>query len=578
MSHTQPVPFRAATTWRTQALLLAAGGAVWLAVAPALAQTDLRGQVAEDDVNRELRGRQTVPERASALQPQRASTPLPGVAATNAPYVPVSAGAVPDEEFATPNGTDPLFPDTDPVDDTFGDMTPEDAPLPAPGGENRGVEPETPALEAAAPRQAPPLDDVPTGTVRQEDIDSGDEEGNRRIEAENVRAESIEGRDREDEENPYAPIGLRLGTFDVNASLESGVTWTSNANYSTVPRAAFLSESTLRLNAVSDWSRHSAIINAFGTYRRTISGEEVTNPSAGIDATFNLDIREDLRAIATLGYALRRESVDSPVLLPVATASRPLSETLTGSLGLEKDVGKLRFAVTGDVERVAYGDAELEGGGVLSQRERNATLATGTLRAGYEISPALTPFAEIAYGRRIYDLTTDSNGFARSADQFSARTGVELDLGEKLLGEVSVGWINERFDDSRLSDISGLAANAELTWSPERGTTLGLNAATTVEGTTTAGESGSLLYSGNLTLARDIRANLTLNSSIGAAYRDYSGTSDHDLTLNAEAGLTWWMNRYAGLTGRYRYEQLTSTLPNRDTTVSSVYLGVKVQR
>ncbi|MDP3897442.1 MAG: outer membrane beta-barrel protein [Mesorhizobium sp.] len=545
---------------------------------PALAQQGLRGEVAEDVVNRDLLNRPKLVGRRSPLDPPiSAEARAQAAEAARAGYVPISQGAVPDEDAETPEETGTLFPAARTEDDTFSESAPADAARAAPGKARRAAEEKAANARSAAKPAVVDEEDQTTGTVRQASVDSDDEERNKRIETDNARTEAIEGLDTKAEENPYAPIGLRLGTFNVLPTLETGVTWTSNANYSTTPKAAFLSETTLRLNAVSDWSRHSAIINAFGTYRRTISGEEVNDPSAGIDATFNLDIKEDLRGTARLGYALKRESADSPVVLPV-TVSRPLSQTLTGSLGIEKDVGKFRFAVTGDVERIAYGDAELGGGGVLSQRERNATLFTGTLRAGYEISPAITPFAEIELGRRVYDVKIDSNGYARSADRLAARIGTELSLGEKLQGELSAGWINESFDDALLNDISGLSANAELNWSPERGTTVGLNASTTVEGSTTAGESGSLLYSGNLTLAREIRANLTLNTSVGAAFRDYAGSSDNDLTFNAEAGLTWWLNRYAGLTGRYRYEQLTSSLPNRDTTTNSVYLGLKLQR
>ena len=39
-----------------------------------------------------------------------------------------------------------------------------------------------------------------------------------------------------------------------------------------------------------------------------------------------------------------------------------------------------------------------------------------TLRAGYEISPALTPFIETEVGRRLYELRQDSAGYARSSD------------------------------------------------------------------------------------------------------------------------------------------------------------------
>ena len=221
---------------------------------------------------------------------------------------------------------------------------------------------------------------------------------------------------------------------------------------------------------------------------------------------------------------------------------------MNGSLGIEKDVGKMRYALTGAVEHDFYGDAKLSDGTSLSQKDRNSTLYTATLRTGYEISPAITPFTEIEVGRRTYDLRFDTDGFERSSTQLGARAGLQLDMGEKLSGEFSAGWLREAIDDDRLEAISGATTNADLKWSPERGTTIGLTGKTTVEGTTTAGQSGDILYSGRLTGERQIRANLAGNAALGLDWRDYIGIDGHDMTLSAEAGLTWWLNRYAGLT------------------------------
>ena len=90
------------------------------------------------------------------------------------------------------------------------------------------------------------------------------------------------------------------------------------------------------------------------------------------------------------------------------------------------------------------------------------TLAGVVLRTGYEISPALTPFVELEYGQRFYDIDVDSNGFDRAATVAGARAGLELDLGEKLSGEFSGGWINEDLADPRLASISGPSVNADL--------------------------------------------------------------------------------------------------------------------
>jgi hypothetical protein len=416
-----------------------------------------------------------------------------------------------------------------------------------------------------------------TGSLRAVPIDSLDEERSREL-PENQRENAI-GRTKklQYDNDPYAPLGLRLGTFNVSTSIQSGLTATTNADSSSGGKSAILSETTLRLNATSDWSRHSANINAYGIFRKSIAGQELSQPIAGVDSELDLDLMRDLRGKIKLGYAVSPETAESPVVIE-GTTEEPLTQTLTSSLGLEKAVGKLRLGITGNVERDIYGNAKLDTGGTLSQKDRNNTLVTGVLRAGYELSPSIIPFVEGELGRRYYDLTRDDAGYARSADRVGARAGVTLDLTDKLSGEFSAGWLRETPDDRRLASISGPSVAADLKWSPIRGTTVSLQGATQVEGTTTAGESGDILYSGQLSLERQMRANLTGTASLGMLWRNYSGTDGYDFGWNAEAGLTYWLNRYAGITGRIRHEQQVSNLPGRDYTADSIFLGFTAQR
>src|SRR5690606_1210044 len=65
------------------------------------------------------------------------------------------------------------------------------------------------------------------------------------------------------EDDPFAAPGIQLGTFLLRPSLEQGLTATSNADGSAGGESAVLSETTLRLNATSDWSRHSAEITGY---------------------------------------------------------------------------------------------------------------------------------------------------------------------------------------------------------------------------------------------------------------------------------------------------------------------------
>lgn len=435
---------------------------------------------------------------------------------------------------------------------------------------------EEPVTATPAEQPSSETDPLSTGSLRTPVADAEERRSLARAEALNPRATALERGLLNPEENPYAPVGLRLGTFTVVPTLEQGLTWTSNADSSPGGSEAILSETTLRLNAASDWSLHAATGEAYGTFRKSLSGDEVSELQGGISGSLRLDLAHEYTALARLGYTVRPESASSPVII-AGVEDQPLRHTIDGSLGLAKDIGKLRLSATGEVTRDQYADAKLIGGGTLSQEERNATLATLRLRTGYQISPALTPFVEGEIGRRFYDLKDDSAGYQRSANRYALRAGVMVDLEEKLSGEASLGWITEDLDDKRLDSISGLALAASLDWSPVRGTTVSLDGSTIIEGTTDAGQSGSILYAGTVGVERQIRENLTAEAVAGLSWRDYSAGGS-ELTWSGQAGMTWWLNRTLGITGRARYESRSSQLPGRDYDATSVFLGMKMQR
>lgn len=548
--------------------------------------TELRGEVSESAI---LNDQQRKTRQLSIAQDQTAQAGATTQSTAPTPaYQPASPGAVQNDDMAPATGS--IFDSPEATDDPFAD-TPAPVPPRRPSSATQGAadQEETAETQAAQTQAAQTqaaaattatTDDEDTAETDQDPINSRavtiDSADRQQLDPGAERVEAIEGRDRRAEDDPFAATGIKLGSFVIRPTLEQGLRASSNADSSSEGKPALLSETTLRFNAISDWRENSATVDGYGTFLKTISGDEVEEARGRVEGTLNVDFDNDLRAIARLGYEAAPESASSPVVIE-GTVEQPVRQTLDGSLAVEKDAGKMRFALTGAVEHDIYGDAKLSTGGTLSQKDRDSTLYTATLRTGYEISPAITPFSEVEIGRRVYDLRVDSNGFERSSTRLGVRAGAELDLGEKLAGEFSAGWLREAIDDDRLRAISGATVNADLRWSPERGTTIGLTGQTIVEGTTTANESGTILYSGRLTAEREIRANLTGNAALGVAWRDYIGSDGHDLTLSAEAGLTWWLNRYAGLTTRARTEKQTSNLEGRDYTAHSIFVGVTLQ-
>ena len=575
-------------------MLLATSMFALLRPAPLHAQeTELRGEVSESAIlsDQQRKARQL----ALATQGQQQSANTAQDDAPPRTYLPASAGAVPDDT-GTDAATGSIFDPPQATDDTATDnpTPPKPRRRPSSAGQNAADQDRTKtgtktadkskkkkAATATTDTTQAATDDTDSGTTDQEaanrrtlTVDSADRQ---KLDPGAERTAAIEGQNKKAEDDPFAPTGVKWGSFVIRPSIEQGLTATTNGDSSSAGTSALLSETALRFTAVSDWRENSATIDGYGLFRETVSGYRVHDAQGRIEGQLNVDLDNELRAIAKLGYEAVPETASSPNAI-AGVSTQPLRQTIDGSLGVEKAVGKMQYTLTGAVSHDFYGDAELSDGTTLSQKDQDNTLYTATLRTGYEISPALTPFTEIEVGRRAYDQRIDNEGFERSSTRLGARAGLQLDMGEKLSGEFSAGWLREAIDDKSLEAISGATVNADLKWSPERGTTIGLTGKTTVETTTTAGESGDILYSGRLTAERQIRANLTANAALGLDWRDYVGIDGHDRILSAETGLTWWLNRYAGLTSRVRTEKLTSNLPGRDYTANSIYLGLKVQR
>ncbi len=394
-----------------------------------------------------------------------------------------------------------------------------------------------------------------------------------RVEPLSAPVSPVEGARTPREDDPFAPVGIRSGGAVFYPSIEQGIGWERERG---AGEASILSETTLRLRGEIERDGHRGDLDGELVWRRSIDGPELDELEGSLGAGMRLRLGTDYFAALDLRYAAGPEAATSPVVLP-DLVSEPIRQDIDFSAAAGKDQGPARFQVTVGAQRRTYGDAELSAGGTFSQGERDSTLLTAALRGGYAVSPSLTPFVEAEIGRRIHDDRFDTAGYERSADRYALRAGLGIDRGEKFAGEVSLGWVAESPDDDRLATVSGLEVAAAFAWSPVRGTIVGLDASTEIETTTSAGDSGSVLYSTTLSLSREMRADLTADALVGIDYRDYEA-GGNDLAWRAEAGLTWWMNRHAGLVGRVTWERLDSSLPARGYEQTGLYVGLRAQR
>ncbi|MDR6758809.1 hypothetical protein J2Y48_004117 [Mycoplana sp. BE70] len=372
------------------------------------------------------------------------------------------------------------------------------------------------------------------------------------------------------------PPGMRLGTFILRPTIAQGIGYERTKTGDDVQTRSF-STTTLRGILVSDWSLHQLTIGGAGTFEKNFSGGNNTEPEANVDADLRLDLSADTTANLTAGYSLEREDAADPNAIANAEEQSAV-QTFRGGASIQRDFGLIRGTLGADIERTTYGDVELSNGSELSQSDRNNTEGVLTGRIGYEVSPALIPFIEAAIGRVRYDDARDSAGFARSGDVYAARTGVELDLGEKLRGEFALGYDRETYDDERLKTINAFSVDGSMDWSPQRGTNVNLGLRTSIEPSTTPGESGYISYLASADITHEMRSNVVARLAGSYEWRDFptSAASNQNVYIIG-TGLTWGLNRYLALSGDVSYE-LTAPETGANTGVTRAGLGLVLRR
>lgn len=370
--------------------------------------------------------------------------------------------------------------------------------------------------------------------------------------------------------------GVHLGTFILKPELSQGISTERKTTGSDKESTTYW-DNGLKGTLTSDWSRHQLTVTGDGKWRQKIAGGEESDPSGRVDAALRLDLANDIAARLTAGYGFSRENTTDPNAVRNATVQSGVSQYSAGAV-LERQVGPLKGSLGLDFERWTYSDATLANGSRLSNSDRNRNAVTLSSRLGYEISPALTPFVEVSAGKTAYDQTTDSSGYRRSGNIYGAKAGISSDMGEKLRGEIALGYKQASFDDSRLDDIGAFTIDSTVAWSPMRGTNVDLGLATSIEPSTSAGVSGDVAYALTAAVTRELRENLVAKLTGGTTWRNYRGGNQATgMYYTAGAGLTYSINRWLDLTADLTWEKSTSDSSSDEKTLTAG-VGLKLRR
>lgn len=381
------------------------------------------------------------------------------------------------------------------------------------------------------------------------------------------------------EDDPYAPLGLRLGGMTVLPSIDLSAGYDTNPQRLSPqlkPKGSRLVQVSPGLTLTSDWTQHQLQVDLRGAYYEYLDVKDSNRPSLNGLVSFRGDVTRDSTINLQLREVIESERPGS-INLPGSVKGRLLYYDTGASLGWTQKFGAASLIATGTVDRWTYQDGTTRAGDPFSQKDRNYTAYGAKLRGAYESTPGVTPFIEVSADTRVYDSKLDVAGYQRSSNGAQAKVGSSFELTRTLTGEVSAGYGTRNYDDNRLKNLTGPLLDANLIWSASPLTKVTLKATSTFNETVQPGSPGALSHSLSAEVAHDLLRNLTLTGALAYSRARYIGLNRHEDAVSGGLKLDYKIDRNFVFRTSYAYERAISSVPTSGSTSHTVLAGLRIQ-
>lgn len=287
----------------------------------------------------------------------------------------------------------------------------------------------------------------------------------------------------------FNPVGIRIGSFNLLPSIQSGGGATSNTYYTAEPTASAFISTTPSATLVSRWSRHELMVSGTGTLR------EYLGQSRRNEATWQSDVRGrvDLGRFSTVTIeeisTQANENQFTGEVTPVVAALSRYRRDFVSVRGVNQ-VGRTRTTIAADYASFRYQPVPLLSGESLDQSYRDRNIARVTGQFEYALSPSLAFFVQGSFANQAFRTELSPGVPNLDSNGYRALGGVNFDLPGKMRGSLGIGYTNQTFQAALYKPASGLSLEGQLEVFPTRLTTVTLGARRSIE-ITNLGASGA---------------------------------------------------------------------------------------
>jgi hypothetical protein len=367
---------------------------------------------------------------------------------------------------------------------------------------------------------------------------------------------------------PYAPLGIRAGSFLIFPSL--GVSETYNDNVFANPHNTKDDYITLLhplVQVQSNFSRHSLNLTAGGNIGLYANHPDEDYQDAFIQSNGRLDVTRDNYVDGALNFGRAHEGRDDPENNP-NQKHVPEIYQYGSSLSYTHLFSRLNVQATGTFARADYGPNQ------DSDRDQNSY--TGELRTGFFVSPSINTYIFGNYNVVNRDQKVDSGGVERDTKSWGVGAGAAVELTHLITSDVRIGYTRQTYAEGSFNDNDGVGYALDLTWTPTQLTTVRATGGGNFVPTSSQGSDtqSNFRSTAGVSVDHELLRNVHLGAHVNYTRDDFSGPSRTDNGVVVGGGVTYDLNRNLSVDAGYSYQQRWSDLPDDEFSRNLISIGL----
>jgi hypothetical protein len=382
--------------------------------------------------------------------------------------------------------------------------------------------------------------------------------------------------------DPYAQLGIRVGTFVVFPEVEISAASLSNVLSGPNGERDFVGAFRPDVRIVSNWSNHALEFRGTGDLSEHARFDSENDRGFTVESRGRLDVTRRTNIQAEISRARAQEERSAVDAATAGERTNVETDQFRGAINhrFNRLSLQLRGAVTDSDFTETPTGLNGPGGLALTRPDRDNLERSAAVRATWEFKPTFQVFGEIEGNDRDFEAAAVVDDRLRNSQGMRLRGGIGFGQTSDILrGDVSVGYGRQDLSDGALEDASAVLFDANLAWRLSGLTTLLFTAGTDITDVTqTAGSGAVVAHRGGVEARHAFQRNLIGSIGIEGTRRDFAGIDVDETEAVFSMGLEYFMRREAVLFANWEHTVFRSDFDGSDFESDELRVGLRLRR